>query len=67
MSPTTSTQKTYTVRGKSYEPVLSPQERIMMFLSDMEQKINDGMLSSTITMLNCAKIYFKDELNAVEK
>lgn len=67
MTSTPSTPSTYTVRGKSYEPVLSPQERIMMFIESMQQRLDEGMLTSPAIMLDCAKIYFKDELNAVEK
>jgi hypothetical protein len=55
----------YKVRGKEYHSILSPQERAMVFIEDMELKLENGMLTSPSTMLECAKIYFKVELMAV--
>ena len=57
----------YAVKGKSYESVLSPQERILSFIADIENKLKRGTITSAETVLNCAKIWFKDELKAVEK
>jgi len=54
----------YKVRGNEYYSILSPQERAMAFIEDMERKLENGMLTSPSTMLECAKIYFKVELYA---
>lgn len=51
--------------GVTYNPILTPQERIKWFLADLEKSIADNPQFNASVAFKVAKIWFKDEVEVI--